>query len=57
MQTNSSRKTIGLIVGGGLLLLLLFIFLVEIDLLLELFRMISWRYLLGGTAALLTGCL
>ncbi len=57
MQDNSSRKKIGLIVGGGLLLLLLSVFLVEIDVLILLFRTIDWLYLLAATAFLLGGYL
>jgi len=57
MQDYSSRKKFGLIVGGGLLLLILFVFLVEIDVLILLFRTINWLYLLGATTVLLIGYL
>ena len=57
MQDNSTLKKYGLIVGGGLLLLILFIFLVEIDALILLFRTIDWRCLLGATTVLLVGYL
>ena len=57
MHDNSSRKKFGLIVGGGVLLLLLFVFLVEIDVFITLFRTINWTYLLVATAFLLVGYL
>ena len=57
MHDNSSRKKFGLIVGGGVLLLLLFVFLVEIDVCITLFRTINWTYLLVATAFLLVGYL
>ncbi|MCB0194363.1 MAG: flippase-like domain-containing protein [Anaerolineae bacterium] len=56
-QVIGSRKKFGLIVGGSLLFLFVILFLIDVDVLLQLFRTTNWLYIAAATLFLLGGYL
>ena len=57
MQLNLSGRNLWLVIGGSLVLILLFVFLVDVGALLNLLRAIDWKILFGAAAVLLVGYL